>query len=392
MFSNLDPPRAGMIEAGVLQPDADVTADTEPISELMAFDEFMNRVVVSTVQSGAGRTMPDDNRSDLYPIELSRESIRPGTVFVDPYGHLLVISQWVDQTADSPGMLFAVDGHPDLSIGRKRFWRGAFLFVDDLSWGAGGFKAFRPVLVRRRGGVEELDRLTNAEIEAHPDYGNYSDEQYRLGTDAFYERMEQVVNPRPLDVSVAQNATLDAFFELVQERVDSVQAGEDYLARRPGAETIEMPEGPEIFETSGPWEDFSTPARDLRLLIAIDLVTRFPDRVSTRPATLAIPTDRPLADVIALLRGESSEYLRSHSVTYRRSNGAPQRLTLAEVVARQAGLEMAYNPNDCIEIRWAAPEGGPERSTCRRHAPAEQLELMRSYRTWFNTRSRPPRR
>jgi hypothetical protein len=392
MFSNLDPPREGLIEAGVLSPDADVATATQSISELLAFEEFMNRVVVSTVQSGAGRTMPDDDRSDLYPIELSRESIRPGTVFVDPYGHLLVVSQWVDQTDSTPGMLFAVDGHPDLSIGRKRFWRGAFLFVDDLSWGAGGFKAFRPVFVRRRGGTEELDRLTNAEIAADPDWGNYSDEQYRLGTDGFYDRMDRVINPRPLDPAEAQRATLNAFYELVQERIDSVQAGEDYLAGRPADTVIEMPDGPEIFETSGAWEDYSTPARDLRLLIAIDLITRFPDRVTTTPTAFSLPADRPVADVVATLRRESRDYLASHSVTYRRSGGAEQRITLADVVARQASLEMAYNPNDCIEIRWGAPEGSPEHATCRRHAPAEQQERMRSYRAWFNTRSRPPRR
>ena len=69
----------------------------------------------------------------------------------------------------------------------------------------------------------------------------------------------------------------------------------------------------------------STPARDLRLLIAIDLVLRFPDRVTTTPEAFAIPNDRPVADVIA----------------------------------RQSALEMAYNPNDCIEIRRGVPNGSP---------------------------------
>jgi hypothetical protein len=42
----------------------------------------------------------------------------------------------------------------------------------------------------------------------------------------------------------------------LQERVDSLQAGEVYLAGRSADTVIEMPDGPEIFETSGPWEDF----------------------------------------------------------------------------------------------------------------------------------------
>jgi hypothetical protein len=45
-----------------------------------------------------------------------------------------------------------------------------------------------------------------------------------------------------------------------------------------------MPDGAAIFETSGAWEDFSTPSRDLRLLIAIDVVQDFPDRVAAAGA------------------------------------------------------------------------------------------------------------
>jgi hypothetical protein len=55
-----------------------------------------------------------------------------------------------------------------------------------------------------------------------------------------------------------------------------------------------MPDGPAIFETSGAWEDFSTPSRDLRLLIAIDVVLRFPDRVARRLERYAMPRTRAL--------------------------------------------------------------------------------------------------
>jgi hypothetical protein len=58
-------------------------------------------------------------------------------------------------------------------------------------------------------------------------------------------------------------------------------------------------------------------------------------------------------------------------------------------VARARGFEMSYNPNDCIEIRWAAPEGSDEMRSCRRHAPAEHRARMRQYREWFATRQRP---
>ena len=38
----------------------------------------------------------------------------------------------------------AVDGQPDASITRKRFWEGNFLWNPDPKLGGSGFKAFRP--------------------------------------------------------------------------------------------------------------------------------------------------------------------------------------------------------------------------------------------------------
>ena len=48
--------------------------------------------------------------------------------------------------------------------------------------------------------------------------------------------------------------------------------------------------------------------------------------------------------------------------SYTRSDGSQQPLTMRDVIARCKGLEMGYNPNDCIEIRWAA-SGVPVQST-----------------------------
>ena len=50
-----------------------------------------------------------------------------------------------------------------------------------------------------------------------------------------------------------------------------------------------MSNGASIFETTGPWEDYSTPARDFRLLIAIDVVRGFPDHFARRAARYLLP-------------------------------------------------------------------------------------------------------
>jgi hypothetical protein len=62
---------------------------------------------------------------------------------------------------------------------------------------------------------------------------------------------------------------------------------------------------------------------------------------------------------------------------------------LAELVERAKRLETAYNPNDCVEIRWGATEGTEEHATCERRAPEEQRKRMQQYRQWFARRERP---
>ena len=66
-------------------------------------------------------------------------------------------------------------------------------------------------------------------------------------------------------------------------RVTSVANGEAYFKSHPGT-VIPMPSSANgIFQAGGQWENFSTPNRDLRLLIAMDAVLDFPDRVVRSP-------------------------------------------------------------------------------------------------------------
>jgi len=348
------------------------------------FSNFLRRHV-SLVHSGAGRTAPDDNETDLYPVRLRRRDLRPGTVYVDPYGHLLVVARWVAPANHQGGLLYAVDGHPDLSVGRKRFWQGAFLFSDQIQGGAGGFKAFRPLVLRQ----DKIEALTNVEIHKHPHYGNHSSEQYRLGIDGFYDRMDELITPQPLSPTVAYRERLDALYELVLERVGSVKVGEEYMARG-GYKVIPMPTGPRIFETSGPWEDFSTPARDLRLLIAMEEIARYPRKVLKQPRRFALAAGQSPGQARTQMEQLFQSYTAEKKFSYTRSDGSTQTLTMAQLLQRRSQLEVAYNPNDCVEIRWGATSN--ELQSCKRRAPADQQQRMAKYRTWFATRTRPPLR
>jgi hypothetical protein len=197
------------------------------------------------------------------------------------------------------------------------------------------------------------------------------------------------MSPAPLDPLRAMKEAITSLEEQVKVRVTSVENGRKYQNGRHGE--VAMPDGARIFETTGPWEDFSTPARDLRLLIAIDVVRGFPDRVARRPERYAMPSGKTVAQVRAELQNVLALELVARRFSYPRSDGSVWTLTLKDVFDRAKALEMAYNPNDCVELRWGAPPKSEEASTCRRYAPQAQRAKMAQYRPWFSERRRPPR-
>ena len=349
-----------------------------------AFRSFLGGLM-NAVHSASGRTALEDDATDLYPVALDRASLRPGAVFADPYGHTLVIVRWLGQTPERPGGLLAVDAQPDGTVGIKRFWRGNFLFATGVGVGDPGFKAFRPIVLDA--GRPRL--LRNDEIAADRPASRFSLEQKGMAADDFYDRMDRLINPEPLDAAGALRDLLTALHEQLLVRVGSVANGEAYFKSHPGA-VIPMPSsGPAVFLTMGPWEDFATPNRDMRLLIAMDAVLDFPDRFRRSPDRFRRPrgTDpgRQLAEILALRETVTKET----AIRYQGSDGTERVLTLAEILARREAFEMAYNPNDGPEIRWGEPEGGQAYAACRRRAPAAQRERMKALRRWFAERRHP---
>jgi hypothetical protein len=350
------------------------------------FAEYL-RDVGDVVHSGAVRVAASDDTTDFYSVPLTEKALRPGTVYADPYGHVLMLVHRVPEVNGKPGVFLAVDAEPDGSITRKRFWRGNFLFVHDPALGTSGFKHFRPIVGDKNG---PLRRLTNAEIAKNPHYADFSLEQAHMRAEDFYDRMDDVMSPEPLDPVRAMIDAITSLNEQVKTRVTSVENGRKYQDKQAGFTA--MPNGPSIFQTSGAWEDYSTPARDFRLLIAIDVVRNFPERFVRRSDRYAIPGGKSIEDVKRELEGVLASELAARKFSYTRSDGSQWTLSLKDVIERAADFEMAYNPNDCAEIRWGAAEDSEEAATCKRHAPQAQRATMSSdYRTWFRERHWPTR-
>ena len=364
-----------------------ITNETSrPYSDpVLAFNAFLRRVM-DGVHSGTARTSLDNENSDYYPVALELTALRPGVVFADPYGHTLILIRWVSQTKDHPGLLLSVDAQPDGTVGVKRFWKGNFLFSTSEVVGEPGFKAFRPVALQNG----KVFLMKNETLTDSAGFAPYSLQQRKMEPDVFYHTMERLINPEPLDPETALLDLIESLHEQLLVRVTSVANGEAWVRSRPG-EIVPMPSGAAgIFLAGGQWENFSTPNRDLRLLIAMDEVLNFPDKVVRSPGDFNFSGQGSPEQVRTKLQSILDQKTSEISITYTRTDGSLKELTVRELLDRRDAFEMAYNPNDCIESRWGAPENSDERATCRRHAPSYQLETMRSVRKWFTKRLHPP--
>lgn len=344
------------------------------------------RMVMNGVHSGTARTALSDENSDYYPVALTQASLRPGIVYADPYGHTLILVNSLAQTKDKPGVLLSVDAQPDGTVGIKRFWKGNFLFNTIDVVGEPGFKAFRPIVVENG----KIRLLKSEEINANLAMVPSSMEQKGMDAGLFYHTMDRIINPKPLDPEAALLDLVQALNEQLIVRITSVANGEAYMKSHPG-EVIGMPGSPAgVFQAGGQWEDFSTPNRDLRLLIAMDAILDFPDKIVRSPEDYQLPLLKSPDQVKKQLEALLQKKLTELTITYTRTNGADQVLTLSDILLRREAFEMAYNPNDGIEIRWGAPEGSIERSTCNRRVSESQLARMNATRPWFHKRLHPP--
>lgn len=361
-----------------------VISKSNPVQK---FNSFM-RMVMNSVHSGSARASLSNENSDYYPVELNAEAIRPGAVYADPYGHTFIIIGKTVQTKNQSGVLLSVDAQPDGTVGIKRFWKGNFLFNTNEKEviGEPGFKAFRPIILTEG----KLRLLSSEEINANSDFLKFSLQQKGMASNEFYNTMERIINPAPLDPETAMLDLINALHEQLLVRVNSVNNGENYMKSRPGT-IIPMPgRAAGVFQTGGLWEDYSTPNRDLRLLIAIDAVIDFPEKVKNSPDDYRISILNSPEKIRDELQALLNKKVNELTISYIKSDGSEQILTIAEILKRRNSFEMAYNPNDGPEIRWGAPENSEERSSCKRKAPAVQLKTMNDVRVWFQKRLHPP--
>jgi hypothetical protein len=285
--------------------------------------------VVELVHSGMYRSTAAVQNADFYPVAVRRGAVRPGSIYYDPNGHVLLVADVRDD-----GVVHLIDGHPDGSLTWKRF--GPRYAIGTARVG-GGFKNFRPQRLDGRYVVRARDaELSDVDERSQWDPSAWVDGGRRV---TFHEwvRAALATPNAPHDPVSDYREMVQSMCRDVVDRVEAVDlARTDGLTARPHPNYLPW----NIYGTTGDWETWSTPSRDAALKVVL----------------------RDLRDT-ALAPPAGSELRASYARVWREDSvGASVALTVDDVLDRLFAL--SFDPYHCPEARWGAPEGSPERATC----------------------------
>jgi hypothetical protein len=319
---------------------------------MFATPEEFFRKLDSTVSSAHFRMRADLEGTDTYPVDVTAESLIPGTVYYDPNGHVLLV---YDVDSYSGDVLF-LDAHPDGTMTIREF--GKRYAVGGARFG-GGFRAWRHYR------AEVLDEETGSfrlTLDRNEDSDFYSGEaQYRwdylVDEHAldYWEWVRSRVSTNGIYFYPEEdfNLLLDEVCAQIQSRVDSVKIAleaEMHLRKHPN----KLPYN--IYGAIGDWETYSSPGRDVR--IRATFREAFAYVIKTMELT-GEGSSRIKYDVEPWeLYKEYAKIWHDHSQNtlcqyeYTNSAGESVKLTLEDIADRL--FDLSFDPYHCPELRWGA--------------------------------------
>jgi hypothetical protein len=313
-----------------------------------------------------GKLLPDH-----YPVMISRDSIKPGTIIYDPNGHVAVIYKVTPE-----GRIHYIDTHPDNSLTRGVYGKA---FARSSPGMGAGFKRWRPqTLVGAMQAADGTWRGGQIRLAADKDIPDWSDEQFygnepkrpnlwsagkfMLESEMLeyydYVRRRLAIAGFKYDPLEETRSMVRSLCEDLKYRVDAVDiAIKAGIHKRPQPDKLPN----NIYGTDGDWETYSTPSRDARLKTAFkelrDEVARFLSLAAAGNGRLAYAGDNLSAEIRQAYAQETS----ACTIAYTRSDGSQKQLTFADVQRRLFAL--SFDPHHCSERRWGAQDAD-EIATC----------------------------
>ncbi|MBX3018760.1 MAG: hypothetical protein KF767_12785 [Bdellovibrionaceae bacterium] len=353
--------------------------------------------IQNSVHTATLRVDPRTNHGDMYTPAVRKGAIRPGTTVYDPSGHVGIV---YDVTADGQVMVF--DALIDRkSISPRRPYSIDFYKRSKIEHG-GWFQNFRPVVVEGAyydsrlggyvGGTARL--LKNEEIRDYSVemFGNTQTPDGRSAyilpdgkvTNSFQEflRRRMFQGKYKIDVIAEFKIRMKAICDDFGSRVSLVQDGTiKGVAAKPHVEKLPNT----IYGGDGDWDLYSTPGGDVRRRNSVNLALNYAKDlkglIDRRDPEYVYSGNNLRGDIVKA----ATEQLRSCTITYRNTAGAPVKLTLESLLARMP--QMSFSPYHCVELRWGATSN-KELASCPDIKDARKMRWYRAQQTLRNQMSR----
>ena len=332
------------------------------------------RSIGGEVSTAMFRTHPEHGArrsfDDFYPVEITREAIKPGVIAYDIYGHVGIVYDVLED-----GRVLVVASHPDETVTRSSY--GPNFMRSKPALGA-GLKAWRPIYVegakRKNDGALDGGKLRAADNQGLPRYsleqyfGNtphpsgvwhYGEFTFRDRTLKYYDYVRRKLaapgfSYNPVDeLRHGMHAICGALYSR-KVAVDKAVRSRVHLKPHPRR----LP--PNIFGTYGEWEEYSTPSRDARLKVSFielrrDMQRLVEDVEAGDPGVHYDGADLP-GDLMTVYNQEKN----ACTFTYWRSDKTRVRLNFAHAMDRL--FDLSFDPYHCPERRWGAR--GAELESC----------------------------
>lgn len=316
-------------------------------------------------ETGGGRS-----HDDFYPVEISRDAVRPGVLAYDIFGHVGIVYEVLDN-----GRVLVVASHPDNSVTRTAYGPNFMRSKPELG---AGLKAWRPIYVEGAKTDEDgsllggklraaaNDALNDFSMEQY--FGNtphpsgvwhYGEFRFRDRTLKYYDYVRRKLAAPDFSYDPVEELRfgLQTICGDIKSRKAAVDAA--YFARvhlKPHPKKLP----PNIYGTFGEWEEYSTPSRDARLKVSFiemrrDIQALYEDARAGEPG-VQYDGDDLAGDLMKAFEEEKN----ACSITYWRSDATRVRLNLGHVMERL--WDLSFDPYHCPERRWGA--SGAEAETC----------------------------
>ena len=308
-------------------------------------------------ETGGGRSF-----DDFYPVEISRDTIKPGVIAYDIYGHVGIVYDVLED-----GRVLVVASHPDESVTRSTY--GANFMRSKPALGA-GLKAWRSIYVegakRDKDGALNGGKMRAVGNEGLPHYsleqffGNtphpsgvwhYGEFRFHDRTLKYYDYVRRKLaapgfSYHPVDELRHGMQAICGSLRSRKVAVDRAVLSRIHLKPHPSR----LPHN--IFGTYGEWEEYSTPSRDARLKVSFIELRRDMQRLVEDVEAGAPGVHYDGEDLPGELMAAYNKEKNACTFTYWRSDRTRVRLNFAHAMERL--FDISFDPYHCPERRWGA--------------------------------------